>query len=78
MAPAQADATRFEREVQQARSEGKLADMQIAQARADQARARLEILQLRLAQCEIRAAFAGVIVMSLVDDRSRRVCSQPP
>jgi biotin carboxyl carrier protein len=62
LSAAQADQTRFEREVQQARSERKLGDMQVAEARAAQAKARLEILQLHLTQSEIRAPFDGVVV----------------
>lgn len=59
---AQADQMRFDREVQQARSERKLGEMQIAEARAAQTKAKLEILQLHLAQSEVRAPFDGVIV----------------
>jgi len=68
-AAAAADRQRYLREVEKARAENALADMQIASALAEQARVRLERVRYRLEQAEITAPFDGIVVEGDLKER---------
>jgi len=68
-ASARADAARYQREMEKARAEGKLAEMRIAAALADQARVRLELAAHRIAQSTLVAPFDAFVVEG--DQRDR-------
>jgi RND family efflux transporter MFP subunit len=57
-----AEKGRYDREVEKARGNGALADMQIAAALRDQSAARLDLARYQASQAVIRAPFDGVIV----------------
>ncbi len=68
-AAAIAELNRYNREMEKARAEAKLADMRVAQAQADQSEARLKLVRHRLEQSDLKAPFAGVVVEG--DQRQR-------
>ncbi len=59
---AQAEVTRYERETQKARADGRLADMNISEARLAQAKAELERVRFYLNRADLKAPQDGVIV----------------
>ncbi len=61
-AAAMADHNRYVREMEKARADQQLSDMQIAAALAEQASIRLDLIRHRLSLAEIKAPFDGVIV----------------
>jgi len=68
-ASAEADFARYQREMEKARAEGKLAEMRISQSLADQAKVRLDLAEHRILQSSIVAPFDAYVVEG--DQRDR-------
>lgn len=61
-ASAEADRSRYAREVEKARAKNAFADMKIAMALEDQAKARLQLIEYHLGNVQINSPIAGIVV----------------